>query len=666
MKATANLPRLLSALQMAFATRSSAALEVLQNGRRAGATMMDVSLVFDGLQEVLTIKDNGVGIDDFTKLFHIAESGWSKTVQEEESPFGLGFLAAVLSSDSVSILSKGKRLDLECVKFCAALDIPDLKEEPTPEGWSTVIVLRGKEGFCGIRYQKDAFGAYRGAPGHVEMESLLVGFPVEVTFNSEKVFRQAAINGTLADRFEEFDAGHLCLSGVNTFQVYLQGVQVNHSFWPWRGAFGNFSALSPWLPMEVVGPRSYPLSFDGSIIHLDPRKFKGVMPERRVLHDSAAAYARISADLSRHIRKKMLVAKEKMADLPDLFAAVFWSLAEMTNNLDILNDVPYLPYSVLGEPEALLNKPEARSSLDVSYRLPPMKWPEGQDEVTTDVLVETYRKYRAEGGSSWAVSIEDIKTGKVKLVSRPAHYRPECCAYQASMAMEAISTKVGALVIREDMPGISTKEVAGYDVLKGLPIPSIQTDVFQGCRRPADDHEVFGKEVPGICSLEDLLKAAKVTGKYLLVPYTDDYLNCVFLVCEEVTVPSPWGECIISDLPVDAGEVLLDPADDASSRLVFVPAKASNYGIPGSLAAYTNDGDVCEEALSTAEDRVNTRISLARQELGIQEKTDVVEMLVLRSIEDSNLLGDVRDMLANQKFVLTFSEDGRIATVVRD
>lgn len=665
MKATANLPRLLSALQVAFATRSSAILEVLQNGRRAGATLLDITLTMEDGQEVLTVRDNGIGISDFTNLFHIAESGWDTEVQEEESPFGLGFLAAVLSSDSVTILSNNKRLDLDCPSFRATLNIPDTVEEVTPESWATIITLRGKEGFSGISYQVDACGMVKSRPNCVHIETLLQGFPVAVTFNSRKVFRPAAVNGDLADRFEDCDAGQIYLSGVNNFQVYLQGVQVDHSFWPWRNNFGSIYGPSPYLPSEVVGQRQPTFSFLSSIIHLDPRKFKGVMPERRVLHDKDAAYASVAEAISLHLRKKMLEAKEAMREFPDLFVAVFWTLAGMTRNLDIMNDVPYLPYAIMEPAEMLLDKPEFQNHVS-NYRFPSLHLPHDGDW-TTAVIIDAYRTHLSNGGETWAVPLEDIRSGKVKMVSRPGYYCPDSAYNCACTAMEAVATHINALVIRSDLPGLTEENTAeGYSLLSGMVVPSVMEDPFKGYRvlNNRVEPSPFGAGYLGECPFETILDVANV-GSHALVPYVDGYLNCVFVVCDKVRVPSPWGGCTIEDLPVDVGNVFGIPDQEEACRLVLVPAKATCYGIPGSLNSYTSDGDVDDRELGNAQDRISTKIALARQQLGLQEETDVVEDLLRRSIRESNLLGDILDLLKGRTFSMTFSESGQDVTVTK-
>lgn len=71
-------------------------VELLQNARRAGATLVDISieqLPGDGEGSRITFHDNGRGIDDFQKLLTLGDSDWSTEVREIEDPAGMGFFS---------------------------------------------------------------------------------------------------------------------------------------------------------------------------------------------------------------------------------------------------------------------------------------------------------------------------------------------------------------------------------------------------------------------------------------------------------------------------------------------------------------------------------------------------------------------------------------------
>lgn len=81
-------------------------IEILQNSRRAGSTLVDVttSEVDGGTQIVFA--DNGSGIDDFSTLLHLGKSDWSSDTDHSEDPAGIGFFSLIHSG--VTVLSNGK------------------------------------------------------------------------------------------------------------------------------------------------------------------------------------------------------------------------------------------------------------------------------------------------------------------------------------------------------------------------------------------------------------------------------------------------------------------------------------------------------------------------------------------------------------------------------
>ncbi len=70
--------------------------EILQNARRAGATCLDVSIEEvspDRGPSLITVADNGCGIENFQSLLTLGASHWDSETQGREDPAGMGFFS---------------------------------------------------------------------------------------------------------------------------------------------------------------------------------------------------------------------------------------------------------------------------------------------------------------------------------------------------------------------------------------------------------------------------------------------------------------------------------------------------------------------------------------------------------------------------------------------
>ena len=97
--------RLLSKADRLFTgTLDGRIIEILQNARRAGATEVTITNQ-DGL---VTVRDNGSGIEDFSKLLDLGDSDWDDAMEKAEDPAGVGVFC--LAPRKVGICSKGQKL----------------------------------------------------------------------------------------------------------------------------------------------------------------------------------------------------------------------------------------------------------------------------------------------------------------------------------------------------------------------------------------------------------------------------------------------------------------------------------------------------------------------------------------------------------------------------
>jgi len=97
--------RLLSKADRLFTgTLDGRIIEILQNARRAGAKEVTIT----NQKGLVTIHDNGTGIDDFSKLLDLGDSDWDQAMEEAEDPAGVGVFC--LAPRKVTICSNGKKI----------------------------------------------------------------------------------------------------------------------------------------------------------------------------------------------------------------------------------------------------------------------------------------------------------------------------------------------------------------------------------------------------------------------------------------------------------------------------------------------------------------------------------------------------------------------------
>src|SRR5579872_7446191 len=79
-------------------------IELLQNSRRSGATVIEVSVQETRSQDdecLVVVADDGHGIQDFQRLLTLGDSGWDTAIQQREQPAGMGFFSLCRSETEV-------------------------------------------------------------------------------------------------------------------------------------------------------------------------------------------------------------------------------------------------------------------------------------------------------------------------------------------------------------------------------------------------------------------------------------------------------------------------------------------------------------------------------------------------------------------------------------
>ena len=90
-------------------------MELVQNSRRAGATLISVVTETTSKGTRIEFEDNGTGIDDFAKLLSLGDSKWDAETDRVEDPAGFGFFSLIHTG--VSVLSNGLRAFISTAAF---------------------------------------------------------------------------------------------------------------------------------------------------------------------------------------------------------------------------------------------------------------------------------------------------------------------------------------------------------------------------------------------------------------------------------------------------------------------------------------------------------------------------------------------------------------------
>jgi hypothetical protein len=285
----------------AFSDRFTLISELLQNGRRAGATLIEVS--YDPASSTLRVIDDGQGIDDFSKLLTFNESGWSEALQAEEHPFGAGFSRCLYASTRCIVTSRGKRIDFDTAEALAkaAIAVEDVGDDRIP---GTRIELHGVD-LPDLEYR---------------IEDLCRGFPLPVEFNGRPLARTHARSEL---RSISTPIGHIQVVGTHSGRfataivAYLQGFRVMT-----LPSYGN--------------PGQAP-----NVVHLDSNEFLARLPDRDTLIDADVQELKIREQVRMAWREALVQRKGQLASTE--FVEDFFEVMRFHRHLDLLNDVGALP-----------------------------------------------------------------------------------------------------------------------------------------------------------------------------------------------------------------------------------------------------------------------------------------------------------------------------------
>ena len=286
--------------RFAFSNRFTLVSELLQNARRAGATCIEIH--HDATAQVLSVHDNGRGLDDFQKLLSLHESGWDESTCVEEQPFGVGFSKCLYAATRCVVASGRQRVDIDTT---AALS----------KTWIEVELIDETTAVAGT--QVDLFGV--DLPDlDIRIEELCQGFPVPVRFNGR----------VLARRFAK---EHLSMQSSAIGAIHLAGAHDGRHSPASLVFLQGFCVLKP----------SYFSEDQVNVVHLDSRQFMARLPDRDKLINEDQQRQRIDAELKAGWRKTLEAAKKQMS--AECFVDTYYAAMRGWGHLDLLNDLELLP-----------------------------------------------------------------------------------------------------------------------------------------------------------------------------------------------------------------------------------------------------------------------------------------------------------------------------------
>jgi hypothetical protein len=156
-------------------------VELLQNARRAGASLVDIhiaELPGDAVGSIVTIRDNGGGIDDFQMLLTLGDSDWSADVCQTEDPAGMGFFSLCHSSVEVWSGNQQAVLSREAFLGTAEAQVQTVKERMPG---TRIVFTRGSSVGTLVHAAKEVSEFY----------------PLQVFVNGEEVVQHDFLEGSL-------------------------------------------------------------------------------------------------------------------------------------------------------------------------------------------------------------------------------------------------------------------------------------------------------------------------------------------------------------------------------------------------------------------------------------------------------------------------------------
>ncbi len=327
-RASTNEKKFFASMKHLFATSFTVLAELMQNARRAGATV--IAFDFDPERKTLKITDDGCGISDFGKLLSFCDSGWDEKTLLQDNPFGMGFFSTFFACRQVAIRSNGLRLvvTLDDVVHKRALRAV---ADPDPVANGTVLELTDLS--ADLMPKRQYYG--RGDDSHPladfqmysKLRNFAGGFPIDVRLNGvsfDRPHAQAALAGKMTDmgfiHVAHIDADYkwsLPATGAvhdRHTALYLQGLPIHRT---------------------VDDPKEANV-----VVHLDTQVFTPVMPDRTHLYNAEKSLQLLENGIHGLIVEFLAQKKASMEGLE--FLLTYEDDCRRRGMLHLLNDIPML------------------------------------------------------------------------------------------------------------------------------------------------------------------------------------------------------------------------------------------------------------------------------------------------------------------------------------
>ena len=264
---TLDAQAILSRSELFFENQGACIGELAQNGHRAGASTITFDWQADS--QTLCYSDDGEGIADFADLLHKGQSHWERAEAWVEQPYGLGFLACLnCGAETITVESGTRRLG---PVRCRAL----LDGDPAPITDLDAPVAGTRIHLAGVPASERP------------RQSTFEGFPIPVIIDGKPVDRRCAV---------QEDTHHVPVIGLGVlvttrpYAAPLDGLSLARQML--RGPSDRPSATLPALFLNGL-PTSAPSvqgrrPYNCHALHLDPRLFAAVMPDRARLTEASA------------------------------------------------------------------------------------------------------------------------------------------------------------------------------------------------------------------------------------------------------------------------------------------------------------------------------------------------------------------------------------------